>query len=47
MVVVKYFYVPVMLCLCLFKCLFVAFGIAKQDARISVGGLYSAHFCGQ
>ena len=45
--VVKYFYVSVMLFLCLFKCLFVAFGIAKQDARISVGGFYSTHSCGQ
>ena len=47
MVVVKYFYVSVMLCLCFFKYLFVVFGIAKRDARIAVGGFYSAHSCGR
>ncbi len=31
MAVVKYFYIPVMLCLCLFRCLFVVFGIAERQ----------------
>ena len=30
-----------------FKYLFVVFGIAKRDARIAVGGFYSAHSCVQ
>ena len=47
MVVVKYFYVSVMLCLCLFQYLFVVLEIAKRDARISVGGFFSAHSCMQ
>ena len=31
MAVVKYFYIPVMLCLCLFRCLLVVFGIAERQ----------------
>ena len=31
MAVVKYFYIPVMLCLCLFQCLFGVFGIAERQ----------------
>lgn len=42
----------IFLCLCPavptpFQVPFVVFGIAKRDARISVGGFYRAHSCGQ